>query len=279
MRVEPMETAAKERHNPGLVVPSASLLSLFAIYLRWYIPRSFHALRVARRERFPLPDSTAAERLVIAINHPSWWDPLISILLSRHLLPGYDHYAPMEASALAHYRFMRRLGLFPVDNRSPRLGATQFLRTGMRILHKPRSVLWVTPEGRFTDVRQRPLCWKPGLATLLARAPSCTVVPLALEYTFWDERLPETLALIGEPIWIEGGSRHAIESCAARLVEGMGAAQDELSSLALSRSAQHFETVISGRRGVSSIYDLWKRTEARMTGRQYVAEHGGLPRA
>ena len=282
-----MDTSPKARQKyMSLVAPSSAFLALFSRYLRWYVPRSFHAVRVAHGERFPRAGSIASERLIVTLNHPSWWDPLISILLSRHLLPGYFHYAPMEASALAHYRFMRRLGLFAVDNSAPSRASIQFLRAGMHVLDAPSSVLWVTPEGHFTDVRHRPIVWKPGLATLVARARPCTVVPLALEYAFWDERLPEALALIGEPMTFDG-AKTTSDECGMHLIQRMTAAQDELAALALTRSSRCFETVLRGSTGVGRVYDLWKRTQARITGRTYIPgaalkgapEHGGIPRA
>ena len=42
-------------------------------------------------------------------------------------------------------------------------------------------------------MRTRPAIFRPGLAALVARLGACTLVPLAFEYTFWDERLPEIL--------------------------------------------------------------------------------------
>ena len=58
-------------------------------------------------------------------------------------------------------------------------------------------------KGRFADPRERPLAFKPGLAALAARCPNgCTLVPLAIEYPFWNERLPETLLHFGEPVHI-----------------------------------------------------------------------------
>ncbi len=121
------------------------------------------------------------------LNHASWWDPLTCIVISRHFLPAAYHYAPMEAAALKHYALLRKLGLFAVESGTPR-GAAQFLRAAHEILSTPNSVLWITPEGRFTDMRSRPAIFRPGLAALVARLGACTLVPLAIEYTFWDER-------------------------------------------------------------------------------------------
>jgi hypothetical protein len=75
----------------------------------------------------------------------------------------------------------------------------------------PDSVLWVTPEGRFTDVRTRPAIFRPGLASLVARLDTFTLVPLAFEYTFWDERLPEILVSCGQPIAVADHPEYCAE--------------------------------------------------------------------
>jgi 1-acyl-sn-glycerol-3-phosphate acyltransferase len=72
--------------------------------------------------------------------------------------------------------------------------------------------LWVTPQGRFADVRERPLAFKPGLAALAAKARNgCTVVPLAVEYVFWNERLPEALLRFGDPVHVGGQSSEVLQ--------------------------------------------------------------------
>jgi 1-acyl-sn-glycerol-3-phosphate acyltransferase len=259
--------------------PSHRLLGVFDRYLRWRIPRSFRALRLARAERFEaLAPSVRAgsHTLIVCLNHPSWWDPLIAIVLSRVLLPGGHHYAPMEASALRHYGFMRRLGLFPVDNTSPRAGA-QFLRAAQAILSRPLSALWVTPEGHFTDVRRRPICWKPGIGALATRLQRCAVLPLALEYPFWDERKPEALALLGEPLWIEDGSQQSSASWLALLTQSMEAAQDELAALAVARDPGAFATLIEGAAGAGGVYGFWKRMQRLNPSRETAPGQGPRP--
>ena len=129
--------------------------------------------------------------LIIYANHASWWDPLSCIALSRHLLPDAHHYGPMDAAALQHYGIFRKLGIFPVETGTPREPPNS-CALPVRSSPRPNSVLWLTPEGRFTDVRTRPAVFLPGLATLVARTGACTLVPLAIEYAFWDERLPRS---------------------------------------------------------------------------------------
>jgi 1-acyl-sn-glycerol-3-phosphate acyltransferase len=181
----------------------------------------------------------------------------------------------MDAAALQHYGFFRRLGLFPVEA-GTRRGAAQFLRATEEIFAQPDPVLWLTPEGRFTDVRTRPVVFRPGLAALIARLGSCTLVPLALEYTFWDERLPEILMGCGRPIQVADGRRHTADEWNEIVCTALAETQDELAVLARLRDPAHFETILAGRVGISGVYEAWKRLLAFFTGREYQASHGSI---
>ena len=257
--------------SAGLVPPSRRLISFFSYYLHWYMGRHFHALRLANPGRFP----TTTGPLIIFVNHASWWDPLACMVLSRYFLPAASHYGAMDAAALKHYGFLRKLGLFPVENGTPR-GAAQFLRASHRILSAPNSVLWVSPEGRFTDMRARPAIFRPGLAALVARLGACTLVPLAFEYTFWDERLPEILVSCGQPLEVTDGKLHSAAEWNQRLEAALTATQDELAALAKLRNPERFETILSGRVGMSGVYEAWKRCAALLTGRVYQGSHGSI---
>jgi 1-acyl-sn-glycerol-3-phosphate acyltransferase len=247
------------------------LLSFFSHYLHWYMGRHFHALRLANPGRFP----TTTGPLIIFANHASWWDPLACMVMSRYFLLTASHYGPMDAAALKHYGFLRKLGLFPVDNGTPR-GAVQFLRASKQILSTPNSVLWISPEGRFTDPRVRPAIFRPGLAALVARLGACTLVPLALEYTFWDERLPEVLVSCGHAVEVTDGKLHSFAEWNDLLAAALATTQDELAALAKLRDPARFETILSGRFGVSGVYEAWKRFMALLTGRVYEGSHGSI---
>jgi 1-acyl-sn-glycerol-3-phosphate acyltransferase len=266
-----MVSQAKGTVKSALVRPSRRLLSLFAGYLHWYIGRHFHALRVANAHRFP----PITGPLIVYANHASWWDPLAFIVLSRQVGPTADHYAPMDAAALKHYAILARLGLFAVEN-GTRRGAVQFLRASQEILATPNSVLWVTPEGRFTDMRTRPAIFRPGLAALVARLGACTLMPLAFEYTFWDERLPEVLLSWGKPIQVSDGHLHSTEEWSGQLTAALEATQDELAALAMQRDPDLFTTMLSGRVGIGGVYEAWKRLLAMLSGRAYQGSHGSI---
>ncbi|WP_204352126.1 hypothetical protein, partial [Klebsiella pneumoniae] len=68
-----------------------------------------------------------------------------------------------------------------------------FLRQSERILARPDSLLWISAQGQFADVRKRPLGIKAGVAHLCERVPGVTVIPAAFDYPFWTERGAEAL--------------------------------------------------------------------------------------
>ncbi len=57
--------------------------------------------------------------------------------------------------------------------------------------------MWITAQGRFSDVRERPLALRPGVARLAELAPEALFVPLALDYAFWEERGAEACLAFG----------------------------------------------------------------------------------
>jgi 1-acyl-sn-glycerol-3-phosphate acyltransferase len=200
--------------------------------------------------------------VVVVLNHPSWWDPLICLILSD-LFPGRNHFAPIDSEALEQYRFFARLGFFGIRPRSVS-GGRVFLRTGEAILSDSRSMLWVTAQGRFADVRERPLTLEGGVGHLLARCPHAVALPLALELTFWNERLPEALARFGEPMHfdISLSPKEWTRALEAALEHNL----DALAEAARRRDAEAFVTLLRGRQSVAFFYDLWRATRNLLTG-------------
>jgi 1-acyl-sn-glycerol-3-phosphate acyltransferase len=246
------------------------VLAFFRHIVRRYLRRHFRAVRLAGKLP-PLPDGP----LLIYANHGSWWDPMVSFFLAEALWPRRRHYAPMDAAMLRRYRIFTHLGIFPVTQESAR-GAVEFLRTSAALL-EAGSVVWVTPQGRFVDPQARPLTFKPGLASLAMRVRPLTVLPLAIEYTFWDERLPELLLRFGEPIVLPGPLDGTLPrdtaAMDALLIERLEQTMNHLRADAITRSGASFQTLLSGARGSGGIYAVIQRALALVTGRPYQPDH------
>jgi 1-acyl-sn-glycerol-3-phosphate acyltransferase len=210
--------------------------------------------------------------IVVYCNHPAWWDAAVIILLAGKLYPGRDHRAPFDAAMLAKYRIFERMGAFGVDLETARGGA-QFLAAARAILSRPGAVLWITAQGRFQDVRVRPLGLRPGVARLAELAPDAVFVPLALEYAFWEERGAEAFCAFGAPI--RAGDLLALPrpERLARMEAALTDTLDRLSADVIARDPARFETLVSGKRGVGGIYDGWRRLGAMLTGRRFESGH------
>jgi 1-acyl-sn-glycerol-3-phosphate acyltransferase len=243
---------------------STITLRIFRRVVRSYFRRHFRAVSLQHGERL----STLPGPLVVYANHSSWWDPMVSVLLAETLQPNARHYAPMDAAALAKYPILRRLGIFPIDMATAR-GAAQFLRTSQAILASG-GILWITPQGRFADPRE-PLAFKPGLGALAARNPGLAFLPLAIEYTFWDERLPETLLRCGEPLIIPANT--STDDATAQLTAALAGTMSALKDSALARDPRAFHPVLTGARGTGGLYALARRMRALVTGKRIVLDH------
>jgi 1-acyl-sn-glycerol-3-phosphate acyltransferase len=240
----------------------------FMHYVRRAIARSFTAVRLldaAPTVRADLP-------LMVVANHPGWWDPLVFFLLNEALLAPRRLFGPMDAAALARYGVLARLGLFGIE-RDRHAGTRRFLEVGSGVLRAPATALWITAEGEFGDVRRRPLALKSGVAHLARRVAGVQVLPVALEYAYWNEARPEVFVAVGPPLHGDALRLDAIEAALA-------ASMDRLASAVVERNPAGFSTLLSGRAGMGGAYDACRRVAAWCRGRAFDAAHeGAAPRA
>jgi 1-acyl-sn-glycerol-3-phosphate acyltransferase len=266
---EETQSGVEPPHSKDTALPRRSpwRVRFFTRCFRRWLGRNFHAVRLARAGR---PADLAGRPLVVVLNHPSWWDPLLGLVLAE-LFPDYHHYGPIDARALEQYRLFEPLGFFGVEQ-TPE-GALAFLRTGAAILSRPNHALWLTAQGQFTDPRQRPIELRPGIGHLLRRLSDALVLPLAIEYPFWQERYPEALAHFGTPLFVGNGREHGAEEWTRRVQAGLSETMDALAREAASQDAGRFEVLVGGRVGVGGVYDLWRRLVALVSGRRFSSSH------
>lgn len=245
-------------------------LRLFRHVLTRRIARSFHAVRLARPG---VPDVSPTLPLIVYCNHPSWWDGALVPFLMLRLFRERRVFGPIDAQALQRYRFMRRLGFFGVQP-DTFAGAATFLRVGRSVLSESDALFCLTPEGRFADVRPRPVRLRHGLTSLLARVPRVTVLPLAIEYPFWSESTPEALVRFGAPAVMGAELPAPADAVRDELTRRLTDAMDRLADDAISRDGARFDVLLSGRVGVGGVYDAWRRLDAWTRGRSFDAAHG-----
>jgi 1-acyl-sn-glycerol-3-phosphate acyltransferase len=239
----------------------------FRKYVRRYFAKHFHAVRIAKTGR---PPRVLDRPTIMVMNHPSWWDALIGFLICP-LWPDRLDFGPMDAHQLNRYRIFAKIGMFGIEQDSI-AGARTFLKVSRAILTHENATLWITAQGSFADVRTRPVRLRPGVGHLAAGLDCGAVIPIALEYPFWDESKPEALVLFGESLMIDDHKLDA-ESWTQLIAEALEQAQDRLAVEAQSRDPQRFDTLVAGRVGVGGIYDFGRRMKAMLTGRRFDPAH------
>ena len=172
--------------------PSPRFRRWFAWYTRRMFRRSFHRFGITP-ESAQLLEATREHRgpLIVASNHSSWWDPLVALRFAEAYGPWRTLCAPIEMAQYERFGLLRKLGLFGLDHRRPEALDQMVQHVKDRVQEEPELLVCVTPQGAFTDVR-KPIRIRPGVAALAAALPDAQVLCLNGEYTFWQDRKPET---------------------------------------------------------------------------------------
>ncbi len=196
------------------------------------------------------------------------------LALKAEFFPAHRSFSPIDAEALTRYKFLRRLGFFGVEQKTGR-GAIQFLRTAEKILRQPGHILALTPQGRFADPRQRPVRFETGLGHLATRVERAVFVPMASEFIYWEERLPEILVSFGEPIELGlADEKRDAESWTFLFEQRLEAAQDALAAESQRRDPNEFKTIVRGGAGQGGVYDWYRAARAKLRRDTFVREHG-----
>lgn len=167
----------------------------FSSYARTKLRGAFEAVRAEGVSA--LRDTVRESPAVVVLNHTSWWDPLLILHLSEHVLRA-DGFAMMDAANLTRLPFFGLVGAFGVDRASPSDGAS-VLRYAAKLLDRPGRVVWVFPQGSERPSTERPLNFKPGSAEL-ARLARCPTVPVGVRYEWRGAERPEAILSVGDPI-------------------------------------------------------------------------------
>lgn len=266
-----LETTRRSKSPEVLERRSPFIISWFCWYVKRYLPKHFHAVRVSRTG--PVPQDLPGP-VIFLVNHPAWWDPLLCALLSTSF-PQNKHFAPIDAAAFQQYGFFAKLGFYGVEQHSLR-GAATFLRTSLALLEYADTMLWITAQGEFTDPRVRPTILRPGVGHLATRLSRGSIVPIALEYPFWQESKPEALIQFGEPILMPASEQCTANEWTERLAWRLEQTQDALAMLACQQRPEDFATILGGKTGVGGMFDYWRRFRAYLRGERFRADHAAV---
>jgi 1-acyl-sn-glycerol-3-phosphate acyltransferase len=263
---------APERDNP-VALRSERMLGFFEVAFTRTFAGSFQALRVSKRAEAAYPADTP---LILLANHPSWWDGVMFMLLLRKVFPGRPCFFPMDAAAIEKYRFMKRLGVFGIEQESAR-GAVRFLRTAKQVLDGPDHMLWMNAPGRFADVRERPVPVAPGAVRLPEIAPHAQIGTMAFEYTHWTEKRGEALVAFGPAVPCAELAALQREERLERLRGMLTSTMDTLAEDAISRDPARFRVIVEGKAGMGGVYGLVQYFRALRRGERFDPRHETRP--
>jgi hypothetical protein len=231
----------------------------FAGFFGWYAQRQlrarFHAVRLAHGSRDALAGLAACGGpAMVAMNHASWWDPMIAVALWRWFFAERSNVSPMDAAQLARFRFLRKLGIFGIDPDDPGSLEAMGGYVARRMTELKRPTVMLTPQGRFTDVRE-PVVPRPGAAALLAASGSMRVWSLAIEYAFWADARPEVFLRVEA---VEMPADRRLVGWQRALEAAMQSNQSRLAEAVRAREPSRFESLCGGDAArVHPVYDLW----------------------
>src|SRR5262245_11974161 len=166
MEEEDVEGAPEPEREPperggGTPAISPLRISRYAEEGERQLAQRFHAVRLSKSQR-PDPVTLRGRPLIVYLNHPTWWDPLICIQLARELFPERRHYGPIDAGTAGRYRSFARMGFFEVESGTVR-GARRFLTLAQGLLGQADAALWIPAQAGFGDPRERPVRLRSGI--------------------------------------------------------------------------------------------------------------------
>ena len=219
-----MKTEIPGQNQAGFIPAQESKLitSLFGWYTKWLFRSRFKRVWLKQSYR-PASDS----RTIYYLNHSSWWDGLIPLLLNRNLFHQRGR-AMMEDKQMLRYRFFRRIGAFSVNLENPRHSLPS-LRYALDSMKRENASLYIYPEGKIVPFTVDKPVFQGGLTWLSDRLPEVDVVPVGIYIHTMRGSKPELHISIGEPVDRTGfndsgdrkGLQHRLELSLQSLLLGL----------------------------------------------------------
>lgn len=168
----------------------------FSGHARSRIRDTFGAVRVRGLEA--ARKHASAGSVLLVSNHTSWWDPLVALHVSTHLL-GLAGHAMMDAKNLRRLPFFALVGGFGVELGNHEDGVAA-IRYAAELLETPQNLVWVFPQGAERPIHERPLGFKRGAGEIARMAPKARVLPLGLQYEFGGVEKPTLWLSFGDVV-------------------------------------------------------------------------------
>lgn len=108
----------------------------------------------------------------------------------------------MEDKQLEKYPFFKRLGVFSINLDNPR-SSIRSLRYAIESLERPKSSLYMYPQGKIVPFSVDGLNFKKGIGWLCKQLPEVDVVPVGIYiHTMYDDK-PKLEISVGPSVEID----------------------------------------------------------------------------
>jgi chlorobactene lauroyltransferase len=169
---------------------STWFISLFDLYVRNLFWRRFK--NIAIDQHYQPSEGTGT---IYFLNHTSWWDGLIPLLLNQKLF-RQNARALMEDKQMRRHRFFSKIGAFSVNLDDPR-GSVRSLRYAAESMKRRNASLFIYPEGKIVPFSDSRPAFKEGLAWIARNSPQADLVPIGIYITTAQSARPELFIRVG----------------------------------------------------------------------------------
>jgi len=180
---------------------STWFIALFERYVRLLFWRRFKRVWVHEGYR-----PTKESKTIYYLNHSSWWDGLIPLLLNQKLF-RQNARAMMEDKQMRQHSFFKRIGAFSVNLENPR-AVIRSLRYAVDSFERPNSSLFIYPEGAIVPFSTNKPSFKKGLAWIAQKSPEADVVPIGVYIHIAAYDKPELFLKVGEQLSFDNSDNH-----------------------------------------------------------------------
>lgn len=193
LNVRDLKTLKKPKSEFIPAQESRWFIFIFDLYTRTLFWRRFKNVWINQDYQPGLNSKT-----IYYLNHTSWWDGLIPLLLNRKLF-RQNARAMMEDKQMREHGFFKRIGAFSVNIENPR-SAVRSLRYAVESMKRPNSSLFIYPEGKIVPFSTDKPDFKKGLGWIASQCPDVDVVPIGIYISHAKSDKPELFLKIGEAL-------------------------------------------------------------------------------